>query len=369
MYNNFYIRFNYKNIIPFNLKKKKLRVHANIIASKPTNLYGFYIDGEVKFWYYYFGINGLKRDNVFLIKKFLNKKLGVFFISNFNMIEGKWSFPKIYEQYYKNYSFLKRKKFNLFKMNLINNNNYNNLNNIFYIKYYYSLKFYNIYKLNFLYNINLISNLKILKNNNILYKFKKLFKLPILYNIKKNITKTNLLKKLYTSSIIKPFKLFYWNWNFYMKRKIFKKKKIDLLWRKQKPFWYFQTKRGILEKESTLFFKKKRFFIKNKKILEKFYLLKNIINIIQFVKLNKAMNKLNKKNIIYLFYSFYLHFNFIRLYKNITKKKMKNKKLSIIINIKWKKEKFNWIKLIFNKSLIKKYNKKFYIKFFIILFN
>jgi len=31
------------------LKKKKLRIHANIIGSKPTNLYGFFIGGEVKF--------------------------------------------------------------------------------------------------------------------------------------------------------------------------------------------------------------------------------------------------------------------------------------------------------------------------------
>ena len=108
--NNFYLRFNYKNIIPFNLKKKKLRVHANIIGSKTTNLYGFFVGGEVKFWYYHFGINGLKRDSVFLVKKFLNKKLGVFFISNFNMVEGKWLFPKIYEQYYNNYLFLRKKK-------------------------------------------------------------------------------------------------------------------------------------------------------------------------------------------------------------------------------------------------------------------
>jgi hypothetical protein len=87
--NNFYIRFNYKNIIPFNLKKKKLKVHANIIGSKPTNLYGFFVGGEIKYSYYCFGVNGLKKDNVFLMKKFLNKKLSVFFISNFNMVEGK----------------------------------------------------------------------------------------------------------------------------------------------------------------------------------------------------------------------------------------------------------------------------------------
>lgn len=34
MYNNLYIKYNYRNIIPFNLKKKKLRVHTNLIANK-----------------------------------------------------------------------------------------------------------------------------------------------------------------------------------------------------------------------------------------------------------------------------------------------------------------------------------------------
>ena len=110
MHNNFYIKNNYKNIIPFNLKKNKLRVHANIIGSKTTSLHGFYIGNEIKFWYYYFGINGLKKDNTILIKQFWNKKLSVFFISNFNMIEGKWGFSKIYEQYYENYLFIKNIK-------------------------------------------------------------------------------------------------------------------------------------------------------------------------------------------------------------------------------------------------------------------
>ena len=125
MYNNFYIRFNYKNIVPFNLKKNKLRVHSNIIANKKKKKQSFFFKKRVKFWYYYFNVNGLKRDNITFIKKYLNKKLSVFFISNLNMIEGKWALPKIYRKYYrKKYSFLKKKKFNLLKSTFILNNNY-----------------------------------------------------------------------------------------------------------------------------------------------------------------------------------------------------------------------------------------------------
>lgn len=68
MYNNFYIRFNYKNIVLFNLKKKKLCVYVNIIGSKIIILDGFFVGSEIKFWYYYFGINGLKCDSIILIK-------------------------------------------------------------------------------------------------------------------------------------------------------------------------------------------------------------------------------------------------------------------------------------------------------------
>ena len=173
---NSYIRSNYNNIIPFNLKKKKLRIHANIIGSKPTNLYGFFVSGEVKFWYYCFGINGLKKDNVFLIKNFLNKKLGVFFISNFNMVEGKWLFSKIYEQYYKNYVFLKKTKINILKTKLITNYNYNCFNNNFYIKYIKIIKIINVLKAKYIYNYDiLLFKLNIFNKDNFLnYKFKKL---------------------------------------------------------------------------------------------------------------------------------------------------------------------------------------------------
>jgi hypothetical protein len=47
MYNNFYLRYNYKNIIPFNLKKNKLRVHASLIAV--NKLQGFLVGHKIKF--------------------------------------------------------------------------------------------------------------------------------------------------------------------------------------------------------------------------------------------------------------------------------------------------------------------------------
>ena len=50
MYNNFYVKYNYKNIIPFK-KKKKLRVQANIIANKVAQ--SFFVGHQVKFWYYF----------------------------------------------------------------------------------------------------------------------------------------------------------------------------------------------------------------------------------------------------------------------------------------------------------------------------
>lgn len=49
MYNNFYIRFNYKNIVPFNLKKNKLRVHSNIIANKKKKNKVFFLKKELNF--------------------------------------------------------------------------------------------------------------------------------------------------------------------------------------------------------------------------------------------------------------------------------------------------------------------------------
>ena len=103
MFSKFYVKFNYKNIVPFNLKKKKLRVHANLIANKAVAAQGFFFGVKIKFWYNYYGINGLKKDNILLIKNSSNKRLSVFFISNFNMIEGRWALPKIYEEYYQRY--------------------------------------------------------------------------------------------------------------------------------------------------------------------------------------------------------------------------------------------------------------------------
>lgn len=391
MYNNFYIRFNYKNIIPFNLKKKKLRVHANIIGSKTTNLYGFFVGGEVKFWYYHFGINGLKRDSVFLVKKFLNKKLGVFFISNFNMVEGKWLFPKIYEQYYKSYLFLKKRQNRLFKNNLIIKNNYALYNINYDIKYFSYMNIYNIFKLNYIYH-DICSILDINKNNNTsnLYKFEKLLKFPLLYN-KNNKNKNNIFDWSNIQERFNSVKKFQWNWNFYLKSKLFKKK-TPTMWVKQTPFWLIQKRKWYYEQKENPFFKKKWNFHKEQNHLNNIFIKKNIINIIQFLKMNKAISKINKKNLLLLFYMFYLHFNFIKLYQNFIKKKYKKKKnknlvyykylkkknikklikknikkLYNIINIKLNKKKINRIKLLYYKNVNKEYNKKFYIKFFIIL--
>lgn len=196
MYNNFYVKYNYKNIIPFNFKKKKLRVQANIIANKVAQ--SFFVGHQVKFWYYFFGINGLKRDNTILVKRFLNKKLSVFFISKFNMIEGKWGFPKIYEKYYKKFSYLKNKKINLIKSSLLLNKDSSDYNvsaftpnlsnfkifskNIFYLRYIYSINhiFYLTQNDNNFYNINL-------------FKFRKNYKMPPLFI--RTIKKRRRLKK------------------------------------------------------------------------------------------------------------------------------------------------------------------------------
>ena len=126
MYNNFYVKLNYKNIIPFNLKKKKIRIHSNLIANRATAAQGYFFGVKMKFWYFYFSINGLKKDNEILVKNFSNKRLSVFFISNFNMIEGKWIFSKIYNEYYQNFSFLKKKKLNLIKFHFLKMKNFDN---------------------------------------------------------------------------------------------------------------------------------------------------------------------------------------------------------------------------------------------------
>lgn len=107
MNNSFYTRYNYNKIIPFNLKKNILRVHSNLIGINAVQK--FWIGDKIKFWYYYFAVSGLKKNNTLLKKDFLNKKLSVFFISNFNMIEGKWIFPKIYINFYSKHNFIKKK--------------------------------------------------------------------------------------------------------------------------------------------------------------------------------------------------------------------------------------------------------------------
>ena len=147
MYNNFYVKLNYKNIIPFNLKKKKIRIHSNLIANRATAAQGYFFGVKMKFWYFYFSINGLKKDNEILVKNFSNKRLSVFFISNFNMIEGKWIFSKIYNEYYQNFSFLKKRKLNLIKFNFLKKKNFDNnvltlsnyKNNNFLLNYFYHL--------------------------------------------------------------------------------------------------------------------------------------------------------------------------------------------------------------------------------------
>jgi hypothetical protein len=105
------------------------------------------------------------------------------------MVEGKWLFPKIYEQYYNNYLFLRKKKMNLFKNNLILNNNYSLLNNNYNLKYLNYINICNILKLNYIYNnhfnLNLSNNINNFKINN-LYKFKKLLILPLLYHNNNN---------------------------------------------------------------------------------------------------------------------------------------------------------------------------------------
>ena len=375
MSNNFYIRFNHKNIIPFNLKKKKLKVHANIIGSKPTNLYGFLENSEIKYSYYCFGINGLKKDNVFLIKKNLDRKLGVFFISNFNMVEGKWLFSKIYEQYYKNYLFLRKKKINLIRINLVMGHNYNSYNNI-YIKYSNYINIYNLLKTNYIYNLFLVRNLNTKGNNYILYNFKKL---KLLNNI----------KTIYILHINKYFKKnikFYWFWHFYFKTKLLKKKIEN-----QKPFGLIYKFKPYVKPKPNLFFTKKWYFIKNQNFLRKFYLIKKIINIIQFVKMNVAINKIYKINILYIFYYYYLYFNFIKLYFNDNNIKKRKKYIYIkksnikkfkynILNLKKKKnlyikyikisdikKKKNLFNNFFYQNLNKKFYKKFYLNFFKIL--
>ena len=177
MYNNFYVKLNYKNIIPFNLKKKKIRIHSNLIANRATAAQGYFFGVKMKFWYFYFSINGLKKDNEILVKNFSNKRLSVFFISNFNMIEGKWIFSKIYNEYYQNFSFLKKKKLNLIKFNFLKMKNFDNniltiskyKNNNLLHNYYYNLNNdrYNNQKNYFYHHLKFIkSKVPLIYNNN-----------------------------------------------------------------------------------------------------------------------------------------------------------------------------------------------------------
>ena len=180
MYKNFYVKLNYKNIIPFNLKKKKIRIHSNLIANRARAAQGHFFGVKIKFWYFYFSINGLKKDNEILVKKFSNKRLSVFFISNFNMIEGKWIFSKIYNEYYQNFSFYKKKKLNIIKFNFLKMKNFDN--KILTIGKYFNNNLLQIYY------YNLSNNKCNNKNNNKIYPYKFIkSKIPIIYN--KNIIK------------------------------------------------------------------------------------------------------------------------------------------------------------------------------------
>lgn len=75
---NFYINFNFNKLLSFNLKKKKLKIHGNFIGFKKISK-GIDL----------FSITGLKTDSNFLDLNFSKKKLSVFFVSKFNMVESK----------------------------------------------------------------------------------------------------------------------------------------------------------------------------------------------------------------------------------------------------------------------------------------
>jgi hypothetical protein len=63
------------NIILFNLTKQKLKVHSNVVSGKQT-----------PFNYSFLELTGSKRDNIGFSNRPFEKKLNVFFISNFNMV-------------------------------------------------------------------------------------------------------------------------------------------------------------------------------------------------------------------------------------------------------------------------------------------
>lgn len=175
---NIYSKFN--NIIFINLTKKKIKVQSYLISWKKT-----------QFFFSFFEINGLKKNNISLTQKFWNKKLSVFFISNLNMIESKWYLLKTYDLYYNNYQFMKKRNFYYKKYGYILNNtvrdlyinNYNlknkNFLNLYIWNYYkiykfekFLLKNINFYKDKF--SINLLKNKLLLFAKNFWLKKKKI---------------------------------------------------------------------------------------------------------------------------------------------------------------------------------------------------
>lgn len=320
MFSKFYIKFNYENIVPFNLKKKKLRVHANLIANKAVAAQGFFFGVKIKFWYYYYGINGLKKDNILLIKNSLNKKLSVFFISNFNMIEGRWALPKVYEEYYQRYWFLKKKKINIIRIYLVaNSNKINYIMNLNIKKFYKN----NLNKLNYIYSIYNINYLNINYKNKFYNKFLQNNYIPIIYNYKKkiqNLKKNNILIK---KNLIKI-------WNKYNINNILK-------------YVHHKDVKKDINKDNKILVNIKQ------KYLLKHYLFKVLINIKQFLKIYKILNQTTKKNILYLFYKLFFLFRFLKIYKNSSK--------SLITNIFNK----NILKLFFKQKNFRKKNNINYI--------
>jgi len=168
LYNNFYLKYNYNfdNSLAFNLRKKKLRIHTVFIS---LNALPYFFEGSnIKYWYYYFGITGIKRNVTFFEKMFFEKKLRVFFASSFGAIEGIWGLPKIYLKSYRHYILKKRKKFCTLQERIKLNNvstlylYYNYLNNLtfntdLWIKNYY-IYFNYIYDWNFKYYNILIND-------------------------------------------------------------------------------------------------------------------------------------------------------------------------------------------------------------------
>jgi len=286
MNNSFYARYNYNKIIPFNLKKNILRVHSNLIGINAVQK--FWIGDKIKFWYYYFAVSGLKKNNTLLKKDFLNKKLSVFFISNFNMIEGKWIFPKIYINYYEKYNYLKKKKFNLMKSGFILNDDYSN----FFLHFFNLIKFSNVinkqinyintFNLLYKYNICLkqIKYIHIINHyNNFFFKYKKKFELPILFikNIRqkrKLRSKKKYNKKIRGSYNVEGFLNKYKKRNTLKKiinnmylNKVIKLKKMPIKWKKARKVNFVKkiSNNKILKKINSKYIKNYLYYKKKKK--------------------------------------------------------------------------------------------------------